>query len=96
MLVSQPKYLKQLNLSVDKDASVVIVARIPLMYTRSHNKLNTADHSVPAKGGLVCEGAVTKATHVGFLSSVNTLVPLEGVELCELLVTVLTAVRTFT
>lgn len=54
------------------------------------------NHSVPAKGGLVCKGACTKATHVGFFSCVNTLVPLEGIELGELLVTVFTAVWTLT
>ena len=51
---------------------------------------------MPAKGGLICKGAVTKATHVGFLSCVDTLVPLEGVELGELLFTLFTAVRTLT
>lgn len=54
------------------------------------------NHSVPAKGGLVRKSASTKTTHVGLLSCVNTLVPLEGVELGELLVTVFTAVRTLT
>lgn len=56
--------------------------------------MSTANHSVPAKGGLVCKCAATKATHVGFLSCVDTLVPLEGIELGELLFTVFTAVRT--
>lgn len=51
---------------------------------------------MPAEGGLVSEGATAKTTHVGFFSRVNSLVPLEGVELGELLVTVFTAVWTLT
>lgn len=51
---------------------------------------------MPTKGGLVCEGASAEATHVGFLPGVDALVPLEGVELGELLVTVFTAVWTLT
>lgn len=47
---------------------------------------------MPAEGGLVGEGAAAEATHVGLLSGVDALVPLEGVELGELLVAVLTAV----
>lgn len=58
--------------------------------------MSTTHHSVPAKGGLVCKSASTETTHVGFLSCVNTLVPLQGIELGELLVTVFTAVRTLT
>lgn len=60
------------------------------------HKIRTAHHSVPAEGGLVCKGASTKTAHVGFLSCVDPLVPLKGVELGELLVTVFTAVRTLT
>lgn len=51
---------------------------------------------MPAKGGLVSKGAAAEATHVGFLSCVNTLVPLQRVDLSELLFTVLAAVRTLT
>lgn len=51
-------------------------------------------HSVPAKGGLVCESAMTEPTHVGLLPRVNSLVPLEGIELGELLIAVFAAVRT--
>lgn len=51
-----------------------------------------AHHGVPAEGGLIGEGAAAEATHVGLLSGVDALVPLEGVELGELLVAVLTAV----
>lgn len=49
-------------------------------------------HGVPAEGGLVGEGAAAEATHVGLLPGVDALVPLEGVELGELLVAVLAAV----
>lgn len=63
---------------------------------RSGSKMSTTHHSVPAKGGLVCKGASTEAAHVGFLSGVNTLVPLQGIELGELLLTVFTAVWTLT
>lgn len=51
-------------------------------------------HGVPAEGGLVGEGAAAEATHVGLLSCVDALVPLEGIELRELLLAVFTAVRT--
>ena len=56
--------------------------------------MGTTNHSVPAEGGLVREGAVTKATHVGLLPRVDTLVPLQGVDLGEVLVTFFTTVRT--
>lgn len=62
----------------------------------SCKKISTTYHSVPAKGGLVCKGASTEAAHVGFLSGVNTLVPLQSIDLGELLLTVFTAVRTLT
>lgn len=51
-------------------------------------------HGVPAESGLVGERAAAEATHVGLLSRVDALVPLEGIELRELLLAVLTAVRT--
>lgn len=51
---------------------------------------------MPAKCGLVCESALTETTHVGFLSRVNSLVPLEGIELGELFIAVFAAVRTLT
>lgn len=51
-----------------------------------------AHHGVPAEGGFVGEGAAAEATHVGLLSGVDALVPLEGVELGELLAAVLAAV----
>lgn len=50
-------------------------------------------HGVPAEGRLVGERAAAEATHVGLLSRVDALVPLEGIELGKLLLTVLTAVR---
>lgn len=49
-----------------------------------------------AEGGHVCECPVAEATHVGFLSCVNTPVPLQGVDLGESLVAVFTAVWTLT
>ena len=47
---------------------------------------------MPADGGLVGEGAVAEAAHVGLLPRVDALVPLERVELGELLGAVLAAV----
>ena len=61
-----------------------------------YSKINDAHHSVPTEGGLVCKGAPTETTHVWLLSCVDTLVPLEGIELGEVLVTVFTAVGTLT
>lgn len=49
---------------------------------------------MPAQGGLVGKSAAAEAAHVRFLSCVNPLVSLEGVELGELLLAVFTAVRT--
>ena len=49
---------------------------------------------MPAKGGLVRKGALTESAHVGFLSRVNALVPLERVELSELFIAVFAGVRT--
>lgn len=54
---------------------------------------STTHHGVPAEGGLVGERAAAEATHVGLLSCVDALVPLEGIELGELLRAVFTAVR---
>lgn len=54
------------------------------------------NHSVPAKGRFVCEGACAQATHVRLFSCVNPLVPLQGIELGELLLTEFTGVRTLT
>lgn len=49
-----------------------------------------------AYGGFVCERSSTHAAHVRLLSCVNSLMSLEGVELSELLITVLTMIRPFT
>lgn len=49
---------------------------------------------MPAQRGPVGESAVAEAAHVGLLPRVDPLVPLEGVELGELLVAVFAAVRT--
>lgn len=49
-----------------------------------------------AQRGLVRKGAAAEPTHVGFLSGVNALVPLEGVELRELLLAEFTTVRPLT
>lgn len=68
--------------------------KLPCLILSRH--ICTAHHRVPTKGGLVCEGASAEATHVGFLPGVDALVPLEGVELGELLVAIFTAVRTLT
>lgn len=54
----------------------------------------TTHHGVPAQRGPVGESAVAEAAHVGLLPRVDPLVPLEGVELGELLVAVFAAVRT--
>ena len=54
--------------------------------------MRSAHHGVPADGGLVGEGAVAEAAHVGLLPRVDALVPLERVELGELLGAVLAAV----
>lgn len=53
-------------------------------------------HSVPAQGGLVSKGAFAEPTHVGLLSRMNPLVPLQRVELSEVFITGLAAVRTLT
>lgn len=53
-------------------------------------------HSVSAYGGFVCERSSTHAAHVRLLSCVDSLMSLQGVELSELLITVLTMIRPFT
>lgn len=61
----------------------------------SHNLPPTpTHHGVPAQRGPVGESAAAEAAHVGLLPRVNPLVPLEGIELGELLVAVFAAVRT--
>lgn len=52
--------------------------------------------SVSPKGGFICEGALTEAAHIGLLSRVDALVPLERVQLGELFIAVFTAVRSLT
>lgn len=54
----------------------------------------TTHHGVPAQRGPVGESAAAEAAHVGLLPRVDALVPLQGVELRELLVAVFAAVRT--
>lgn len=49
---------------------------------------------VPAQGGGVGEGAVAGAAHVGLLSGVDPLVPLQSAELSEVLLTEHALVRT--
>ena len=56
--------------------------------------MRSSHHGVPSDGGLVGEGAVAEAAHVGLLPRVDALVPLERVELGELLGAVLAAVGT--
>lgn len=51
-------------------------------------------HGVPAQRGPVGEGAAAQAAHVGLLPRVDALVPLQRVELRELLVAVFAAVGT--
>jgi len=54
----------------------------------------SAHQRVPAQRGLVGEGASAQAAHVRLLPGVDALVPLQRVELGELLLAFLTAVRT--
>lgn len=82
-----------MNLKV-KQADVTAIAS-PLTCTLYSGR-SPAHCRVPAKGGLVCKGAVTEATHVGLLSCVDALVPLKRIDLSELFVTFFTVVRTLT
>lgn len=65
-----------------------------LSFQKEQQLQTTTHHGVPAQRGPVCESAVAEAAHVGLLPRVDPLVPLEGVELGELLVAVFAAVRT--
>lgn len=51
---------------------------------------------VSAYGGFVSKRSSTHAAHVRLLSRVDSLMSLQGVELSELLITVLTMIRPFT
>lgn len=48
---------------------------------------------MPAQGGFVGEGAAAGVAHEGFLARVDAVVPLQRVQLRELLPTLVTAVR---
>lgn len=65
-----------------------------LSFQKEQQLQTTTHHGVPAQRGPVGESAVAEAAHVGLLPRVDPLVPLEGVELGELLVAVFAAVRT--
>lgn len=53
----------------------------------------TTHHGVPPDGGFVRESAVAEHAHVGLLPGVDAIVPLQGVQLCELLAALIAAVR---
>lgn len=59
-------------------------------------KLQDVYQGVPAYGGFVSKRSSTHAAHVGLLSRVDSLMSLQGIELSELLIAVLTMIRSFT
>lgn len=52
--------------------------------------------SVPSEGGLVSESSPTGIAHERLLPGVYSMVTLQGIQLCELLTTLVTAIGSFT